>query len=476
MKLLGALLIFVCGASAHVGVRDVFFEGLAGPYPVTVVIRTPRVIPGVAEVQVRTGAADVDGVRITPMTLSGPGAKYPPTPDQLARVSGDSQMFSGSSWLMVTGAWQVRIFVAGKRGEGILSVPVAAVSDQVAQMERPMEILLGVLLSLLVVGMVGIAGAAFAESRLAPGETAHSGGKIWLVRGASLVVASAIIWVGWTWWKAEAADYAESIYRPLEMKLSLTGPELEAKLSHTGWYQSEKLDDFIADHGYKMHLFLIQKDGPNSIYHLHPKSDAAGSFRFSLPQLLPGSYRAFGDVVHASGFAETLTADITIPASAASGVAGTPDDVAWKAPKLKENDREFALSNGWRVRWEGPQELRANRPLQLHFKVVDQDGNPVKTMKPYLGMAGHLAVFRRDLSVFAHLHPAGTPSMGAFEIAQQGLGQLWESSPMNHESDADIPGTLSFPFGFPQSGEYCMVLQFRDSRDILNAMFLFTVM
>src|SRR2546426_8965308 len=40
-------------ASAHVGSPDTYFEGAAGPYPVRVIVRTPGVVPGLAQITVR---------------------------------------------------------------------------------------------------------------------------------------------------------------------------------------------------------------------------------------------------------------------------------------------------------------------------------------------------------------------------------------------------------------------------------------
>src|SRR5579884_2464583 len=58
MKLLTALL---CAAplAAHVGSPDVFYEGEAGPYRLLVTIRPPQVIPGVAQVEIRSTSPEV---------------------------------------------------------------------------------------------------------------------------------------------------------------------------------------------------------------------------------------------------------------------------------------------------------------------------------------------------------------------------------------------------------------------------------
>ena len=116
-RILLLLLLFLSGlarpATAHVGSPDVFYEGDAGPYKLLVTIRPPEVIPGVAEVIVRSTAGDLAQVHIVPLPLAGPGARFAPTPDVAIRSREDAQMFTGRLWMMTAGAWQVRILVAG---------------------------------------------------------------------------------------------------------------------------------------------------------------------------------------------------------------------------------------------------------------------------------------------------------------------------------------------------------------------------
>ena len=52
---------------AHVGTSNAYFEGAAGPYRVRVTVRTPGVIPGLAQISVRvTSGAGVDQVSVRP--------------------------------------------------------------------------------------------------------------------------------------------------------------------------------------------------------------------------------------------------------------------------------------------------------------------------------------------------------------------------------------------------------------------------
>ena len=51
-------------ALAHIGSPDVFLDTQAGPYRLLITVRTPRAIPGVAEVEILTTSPDIREVRI----------------------------------------------------------------------------------------------------------------------------------------------------------------------------------------------------------------------------------------------------------------------------------------------------------------------------------------------------------------------------------------------------------------------------
>ena len=134
MRLLFALLLTAGSSFAHVGSPDVFYEGAAGPYRLLVTIRPPVVVPGVAEIEIRAATPEVHSVHIVPMPLSGPGARFAPTPDLATRSKEDPQFYTGSLWMMTSGSWQVRIRAGGDRGQGQLSVPVPALASRTLTM------------------------------------------------------------------------------------------------------------------------------------------------------------------------------------------------------------------------------------------------------------------------------------------------------------------------------------------------------
>ena len=65
--LCGLVVALMCAtAHAHVGNKDIYQTVEVGPYKLFITIRTPLVIPGVAQVEVRSSGAAIRGLTITP--------------------------------------------------------------------------------------------------------------------------------------------------------------------------------------------------------------------------------------------------------------------------------------------------------------------------------------------------------------------------------------------------------------------------
>jgi hypothetical protein len=93
-----------------------------------------------------------------------------------------------------------------------------------------------------------------------------------------------------------------------------------------------------------------------------------------------------------------------------------------------------------------------------------------------MGMAGHAEFVRSDLSVFAHIHPAGSVSMAALELAQAGLvsgssaTQNAMTMPMAAPS-TQLPPEVHFPYGFPQPGHYRIFVQIKRAGRVETGVF-----
>ncbi len=84
----------VAVASAHVGSPDTVFEGTAGPYSVRVVVRLPGVVPGLADITVRTtGGPAVQTITVLPLRGGRETAALPPA-DTARAVAGTTDLRS----------------------------------------------------------------------------------------------------------------------------------------------------------------------------------------------------------------------------------------------------------------------------------------------------------------------------------------------------------------------------------------------
>jgi hypothetical protein len=109
------------------------------------------------------------------------------------------------------------------------------------------------------------------------------------------------------------------------------------------------------------------------------------------------------------------------------------------------------------------------------FRVDDASGQPATDLELYMGMPGHAVFVRRDRRVFAHVHPAGSASMAALAIGQRGLAAANnrdEAAADPHASHAATPpSTVSFPYGFPEAGDYRIFVQVKRRGRIVTSAF-----
>jgi hypothetical protein len=440
---------------AHVGSPDVFLESHAGPYRLFVTIRPPHAIPGVADVEVLATTADVRDVRIVPLPLTGDGAKFAPVPDRAVRSSADPKLFTGHLWLMTAGAWQVRVIVNGDRGEGTLSVPVPTLPQSTLAMHPALRAVLFALMLLLAAGFVGIVSAMAREAKLGAGEALDARAKRrGRIAGAiAAVVMAGILFLGNMWWGAEATAYDRYVYKPIEGAATITPDErLRLRLSDPGWIGSRRLDDFVPDHGHVMHLFVMSP-ALDRLWHLHPDPKGVVSFEQRLPAMPAGTYELFADLVHATGVSETVTGQVSTGPIRGAPLSG--DDSAWSASDPS------STTISW-VRENAP--LVPKRLTTFTFRVDDENGEPVKDLELYMGMPGHAVFVRRDLKVFAHVHPSGSAPMAALDIAMP------QSNP-HAQHAATTPSTVTFPYGFPEPGQYRIFVQVKRAGRIVTGAF-----
>jgi hypothetical protein len=521
-----AVLLLIAPAWAHVGNPDIYFQGAAGPYHLIITIRTPQMIPGTADVEILSATPGISNITVVPLYIVGPGAKYPPVGDLLAQSKEDPQFFSGKIWLMESGSWQVRVQVEGAQGDGELAVPVPAAARRTLPMQKSLGILLFALMSLLVVAIISIVGAARREATLPPGEfpsAERSRRGHWIMLGTAVVVFGILYFGNW-WWNSEAsAKTRQMIYKPPPLDVSLEpNGKLFLKMGESAWHSNRPetvMTTLMPDHGHLMHLFLLREPGLDRFYHLHPQivplepglhANTGISFETDLPAISAGRYQVFADVVRESGFPDTMIAEINLPnipgvaladdnsaavtsplpadgakannngdPNGASGTSGTTEKVS-----ITPDGLTATLPDGYKMIWErGSAPFTTNHFAWLRFRLETPDGKPVSDSEPYMGMAGHAEIVNSDRSVFAHIHPDGSVAMAALELAQKNsaTGNANASAQSGVNGDPNMgamdmsmdprSAEVSFPYGFPKAGEYRLFVQMKRGGTIETGVF-----
>jgi len=478
---------------AHIGSPDIFYEGNAGPYKIQASIQPPDVVPGTAKIEVQV----VEG-RITKMTLQPIYYQYgsdgAPDADRAEQLVGTSNTFLGELWLMAFGSASVRITLEGEKGIGSTIVPVSALATATRQMDRTTEIILIPLGILLFAGLVTIMGVAVGQATAEPGSERLPDAKK-RSRNTMLffsVFLFGVLFFGKTWWDSVEAKYREYMYKPLFMQSEVSiweksgAATLVLHLQNRPWLE-RGISDIVLDHDKLMHLFVIREDG-QAFAHLHPQQIDSSTYTTPLAPMDKGKYFLFADIVHENGLGETLVDSVVLKVPVRAMARKDKDD-SW----LKNDAHD---SCHIQITHQAQDSLKSKRLTRLTFRVTDSTGKAIQP-EPYLGMAGHAVVLKKDRSVFIHLHPMGTVSMAsqnalasrvsgnvtlcnplADSLAQStdtlGLVDQDKVSLMKQKKEAN-PGVITFPYSFPKAGEYWIWVQVKTRNKIHTERFLLSV-
>jgi hypothetical protein len=463
--------------SAHVGSPDAWFEGMAGPYTLTVHIEAPTVVPGIAVVNVKVDSG-VEHVTAFVNTYDAEGGT--PPPDELVPAADRPGWRRARLWVMNPGSNSVTIEARGAIGTGSVVVPLAAVAQRRLAFSRAFTVLIIIGAAVLMAGMLTLVGAAVREGVLEPGavpdEDRRRRARRAMARAAVVIIV--VLSLMSVWWRAEDRAFREQLYRPLSIvtRLDTTSGDVRFVLSITDstWLQRNEVEilrargetpvsGLVDDHGKLMHLFLVAEDG-QAMAHLHPITKDTVTFTAGVPALPAGPYRVYADIVHLSGFTQTLTSRVPIGLSGAGRTVTDPDD-AWAALPSPEAMR-VKLDDGTILTWRRDStRIKAGEEAQLRFQ-VEPPPEDTGALQPYLGMPAHAVVVRNDGQVFVHLHPMGTISPAA--QARLTPATMPEST---HMADASPPDSFHFPYAFPAPGRYTIWVQLKRNGRILTTAF-----
>lgn len=290
----------------------------------------------------------------------------------------------------------------------------------------------------------------------------------------------------------------------------------------------------VPDHGKIMHMFIIKEGSLDVFAHLHPKRVDTLTFKVQLPPLPKGKYVVFGDIVRLNGFTETIsdTLDIGsvttfseiddyltaseftdpdntyIVAKPEAGSSPEPAPLLSDIVVCGKPGVATPLPDGSTAVWEheAGTPFIAGKVYPLTFAINDPEGKPAE-LQPYMGMMGHAVVYRKEGGVYVHLHPVGNYSMASKEILEGRISQstnspsipdqyqfmdsvdrlMKEIALMDEETrndylmkdmehlglgeHAEHGATVSFPYAFPEPGNYRIWIQMKRNGKVLNSSF-----
>ena len=488
--------IYICFftlLNADIGHSNYIYEGKAFNKPVRVIIKAPGVVPGLADIVVKTFDNSMDKISVTPIawkekndwdaiTIGPQGA---PPPDLMVPIQGEKNTYQAELWLMDFGAYNIQIKVVKNNQSEVLNIPINSIANQITPMTKIVSTVLFLLMILLVAGLSNIITVAYRESTLNNLKelTNKRIKKSYFVQFVSLFLISIFLYFGNDWWTYTEQLFMENLFKPLDNNVKIIKNDrqtiLQIFITDEDW-NNGRISDFIPDHGKIMHLYLINKNY-EQLCHLHPKrnKDQNNLFEVAIPPIEYGQYYLFMDVVLESGATQTLTNEISYDLNNIN-VQNQNEYL------LIDEDDSYILPNpNYVFKWANKQnQYLVNYEIELDFYITDNLNQSV-SLEPYIQMGGHGAILDDSAQTFIHIHPIGTISMASQELYNQEYnvsksGICYFGTPndslVNYSNLYNQNSFLSFPpVMLSNPGKYFMWIQGKSNNEIVTEKFEFNV-
>ena len=144
-NILYIFLFIISLLSADIGHLNYIYEGEAFNNPIRVIVKAPGVVPGVADIVIKSYDTVFDAIYVTPIVWRGhtnnlviydgpQGPQGAPPPDLMTLVDGEKNTYQAELWLMDFGSYNINIELFKNNQSEIINVPVNSISNQINPM------------------------------------------------------------------------------------------------------------------------------------------------------------------------------------------------------------------------------------------------------------------------------------------------------------------------------------------------------
>ena len=269
--------------SADIGHLNYIYEGQVFNKPIRVIVKTPGVVPGLADILIKSYDTTFDAIYVTPVSWRGhtnnpvisKGPQGAPPPDLMTLVDGEKNTYQAELWLMDFGSYNINIELFKNNQSEIINVPVNSISNQINPMSTSISTILFILMLVLVAGLVNIITIGYRDSMLLDINLLNKRRikKSNYVQLISFVIIITILYFSNNWWIYTEELFKKNLFKSLETQVQIIKNDkqhiLQIEITDPLWKEG-RISDLIPDHGKIMHLYFINKNY-NQLCHLHPK-------------------------------------------------------------------------------------------------------------------------------------------------------------------------------------------------------------
>jgi hypothetical protein len=230
--------------------------------------------------------------------------------------------------------------------------------------------------------------------------------------------------------------------------------------------KGEIVKDLPLSHEKPMHLLVVSEDLAE-FYHLHPESQADGSYKVPFTFTNGGNFKLYLDFTPKDSAQVVENYSLKVSGNERAKV------------ELKVDEKLEKTVDGIKVMMKPDAELVAGKELMLNFTVFDEKSNkPITDLEKYLGEYAHFVIISQDLKQFVHAHPMSKTD----DMEDMKPDKTDESKPHSHDDKDEMkdmkmpsPTEVSAHTSFPQTGLFKVFAQFQRGGKVITVPFVVNV-